>query len=659
MTFSRNNLDRSSSPYLRDHAENPVWWQEWNEATLAHAREQGRILFVSVGYSTCHWCHVMAREAFSDEQCADLLNRHFVSIKVDREQRPDIDHYMMSFLVATTGSGGWPLNVFLTPDARPFFAMTYASTEPRFNLPAFDSILKQVVDFYREKHDRVSRFELNADHSRIDDATLELLRRSTGADRGDPSDDAPVAMISDSDEQDALQRIHELEGTFDRVHAGFGTNSKFPPHASLLFLQYAHAAGLSDRAGDMVKQTLDAMMTRGLHDHLQGGFYRYTVDREWTIPHFEKMLYDQAMLLWNYSFAARLFDRSDYRRTAAGIVRALEETFRVEAGYASGHDADTDHEEGATYVWRLEEIEDLLTEEELEAAMKVFSLTREGNFDRRNHLVRISPPGGSRDESGAAPRSPAEDLVGRVFETMLAARRRRPQPFRDDKVILGWNALAGCALLAAHRYAQLPGTLDRAAELAAFLVTRFVGTRQVSHASLGSQLQEQEFLEDVGALLLFLTMLAEEGDAYDDGYADTRAFLQARLATLQIDGVWMESITSDFVPVPADPFDQPVPSGISLAQHALLLRQIRMHEEYEPRPYADAHGRAFANVSALLSRGYAYVVQAPEPLDWSVIPVNSVQIRGEGRTSCYRGVCYLGLPPGSSSRPDGGVSGKK
>ncbi len=652
MTFSRNNLDRSSSPYLRDHAPNPVWWQEWNEATLAYAREQGRILFVSVGYSTCHWCHVMAREAFSDDECADILNRHFVSIKIDREQRPDIDHYMMSFLVATTGSGGWPLNVFLTPDAKPFFAMTYAATEPRFNRPAFSDILGQVIAFCREKGDQVRRFELNADQSRIDDATFGLLQRSTDAQRATASDEAPVAMISDTDEQEALQRIRELDNSFDRVHAGFGSSQKFPPHASLLFLQYAHAAGLSDRAQEMVTHTLDAMMSRGLHDHLQGGFFRYTVDRDWTIPHFEKMLYDQAMLLWNYSIAARLFDRSGYRLTAAGIVRALEETFRVGEGYASGHDADTDHQEGATYVWRLEEIEDLLSDEELDVAMKVFSLTKDGNFERRNHLVRIVPPGVHEDEPQSARRAPPQELITRVFDRLLAARRARNQPARDDKIILGWNALAGCALLAAHRYAGLAGVRDRAAALAAFLVDRFVGAEQVAHSLLGSQLQEQEFLEDVGALLLFLTMLAEEGGAYDERYAHTRGFLQKRLAALQVDGVWMESIPSDFAPVPADPFDQPVPSGIALAQHALLLRQIRTHEEYRPRPFADAHGRGFANISALVSRGYAYVVQAPEPVEWGRIPLNSVQIRGEARTSCYRGVCYLGLPPDDSRKKE-------
>ena len=640
MVFTRNNLDRSLSPYLRQHAENPVWWQEWSHEALAFAREYDRVVLVSVGYSTCHWCHVMAREAFSDPECARLLNSHFVAIKVDREQRPDIDHYMMSFLVATTGSGGWPLNVFMTPDARPFFAMTYASTEPRFDMPGFSEILSQIMNFYREKGADAREFSLNVDHSRVDKATRDLLETHGGSDSSQP----PVAMIGESDEREVERLVTELERSFDTVHAGFGSAQKFPPHASLLFLQHVHAAGLSERAGRMAEDTLNAMMTRGLHDHLQGGFFRYTVDREWTIPHFEKMLYDQAMLLWNYAIATRLFGRAGYRETAAGVFRALEETFRVGDGYAGAHDADTQHREGATYVWKLDEIEGLLDEEELDAALRVFSLSRGGNFESRNHLVRIIAPGVHEDRPQEARRAPAPDLVERVRLRLLAARREREQPERDDKILLGWNALTGCALLAAHRYAGLDGARERAQELAGFLVDRFVRDT-VGHALLGDELQEQEFLRDVGALLLFLAMLGEDDVDLDRRYAPERAFLRERLGRLQKDDVWMESIPRDFPAVPADPFDQPVPSGISLASHALLLEQIRDHQQYQPHSFLDAHARGFANLSALASRGYVYVVESPQPVPWDAIPVNSVQVHGDGRTSCYRGVCYLGLPP--------------
>ena len=661
MTFDRNNLDVANSPYLRQHADNPVWWQEWSENVLEHARATGRIVFVSVGYSTCHWCHVMAREAFSDQTCASLLNRYFVPVKVDREQRPDIDHYLMSFLVATTGSGGWPLNAFLSPEGHPFFAMTYASTEPRFHLPAFDDILGRVREFYGENRDRIGPFELNAGHSGVDAAVRPFLHRGSGAETGDADeprdagddDDAPaVAMISDEDEPQALERVEALERAFDRVHAGFGESQKFPPHSVLLFLQHAYAAGLSERAGEMARETLDAMMTRGLHDHLQGGFFRYTVDREWTIPHFEKMLYDQALLLWNYSVASRLFGRSGYREAAAGVVRALEETFRIGEGYASAHDADTNHREGGTYIWKLEEIEEILDEDELDAFLRVFAVSRDGNFERRNHLVRILPPGVHDDDPSRVKRGPDRQLLDRAVERLLEARRRREQPERDDKIVAGWNALVGCALLAAHRFAGVDGALDRAVGLASFLTDRFVTDGPVAHSLLGDALQEQEFLGDVSALLLFLTMLAEEGEAYDKPFRPARAHLRSRLATLEREGVWMESLASDFPAVPAEPFDQPIPSGIALAEYALLLDRMRGHLDYGPLEFADPHGQAFANLAALASRGYLYVVESPEPLRWADLPVHAVQVRGDARTSCYRGVCYLGPPPAEARAPE-------
>jgi uncharacterized protein YyaL (SSP411 family) len=638
MMFSRNNLDRAASPYLRQHAENPVWWQEWSADALEFARTEDRIVFVSVGYSTCHWCHVMAREAFSDPECARILNNRFLPVKVDREQRPDIDHYLMSFLVATTGSGGWPLNAFLTPDGRPFFAMTYASTEPRFNVPAFPDILHRVVEFYDEHKDEVKPFELNREHSRV---------------HGEP----PESIVGEHDDEQARERVHRLERSFDDVHAGFGSAQKFPPHAALLFLQHAHAAGLSDRAGAMASETLDEMMTRGLHDHLQGGFFRYTVDRDWTIPHFEKMLYDQALLLWNYSLAAKLFGRNGYRETAAGVVRCLEETFRVGAGYASAHDADTNHREGATYLWRMKEIEATLDEEELDAFLRTFAVSNDGNFEGKNHLVRILPPGVHEDTPEAAKRAPARELLRRATEKLLRRRLERDQPFRDEKIVLGWNALAGCGLLAAHRHASVDGARGRAEQLAAFLVDTFVDEERVAHSALmeGSDgttraahepafMEEQEFLRDVAALLAFLTMLAEESPELDERYRPTRALLKERLSALQQDGTWMESIPSDFPPVPAEPFDQPVPSGMALAEYALLIDRIRSHEEYGPRPYADAHGRAFANVVALASRGYAYVVESPEPVPWHDLPVSVIQVTGQSQTTCYRGVCHMGLP---------------
>lgn len=644
MSFSENNLAAATSPYLRQHASNPVWWQEWRPDVLEYARQRNKPLLVSVGYSTCHWCHVMASDAFSNTDVAAYLNAHFVSIKVDREERPDIDHYMMSFLVATTGSGGWPLNVFLTPDQRPFFAMTYAATEPRFNVPAFGDILARVVEFHDENGQKVEEFALNEDHSTTLPVTAKSLASlvTSGASE-QPTDETPVAIIGEDDDAQVAASISELHDSFDTHYGGFGSSQKFPPHSVLLYLIHAASAGFTDPASEIVRSTLNAMMTRGLHDHLQGGFFRYAVDRDWTIPHFEKMLYDQALTLWTFSLAARLFDHEGYRQTAGGVFRALEETFRAGSGYASAHDADTDHDEGATYLWQKDQVERILDEEEIDAFLRVFSVSDDGNFEGRNHLIRSLPPGYERD--ARSKHAPDRAVLERAMQKLLDERNRRAQPSRDDKVILEWNALAGCGLLAAHRFARVEGTLARAKELAEYLVETLTGPESVYHLVLDGSVQEQEFLADAAALLLFLDMLAEESEELDARFAQTRAMLVRRIGSFSRSGHWFQSAADDFHPVPADPFDQPTPSGPAIADYALLHAQLRTHGEYEPRPFTDAHARAFANLSTLASRGYTYVVESPEEIAWTDMPVNSVRVRGQARTSCYRGVCYLGVPP--------------
>ena len=364
--LTRNNLDLSVSPYLRQHRENPVWWQEWSQEVLDHARETDRILLVSVGYATCHWCHVMAADAFSDPDVAAYLNEHFMPIKVDREQRPDIDQMLMDFLVQTTGQGGWPLNAFLSPRLEPFFAMTYAATESRYGIPSFLDILHRVVEFYGANKDELKPFEVRAPAPAPGGGPRGGNTGSPGAEGGTGSPGEGGEGREDAE----LARITEaISRAFDEEHAGFGSSQKFPPHSTLLYLlnRYADSryAGTPDEtAGHIARNTLETMQRRGLHDHLQGGFFRYCVDRAWTIPHFEKMLYDQALLLWSFSLGARVFSREDFRRTAEGIYRCLEETFAEDGVYVSGHDADTDHVEGATYVWTPAEIEAVLGAED-------------------------------------------------------------------------------------------------------------------------------------------------------------------------------------------------------------------------------------------------------------------------------------------------------
>ena len=624
LDFQRNNLERSLSPYLRQHAGNPVHWQEWNEQTLAYARETGKVILASVGYSTCHWCHVMAAEAFSDDEVARYLNRNFVCVKIDREQRPDIDRYLMGYLTATTGQGGWPLNAFLAPSGRgeiprPFFAMTYASVTPRYGMPAFLEILRQILEFYQMHSAQIVEFDYGTMSS--------PETRSPGESVGQP--------------EDALgELLSAFSSRFDLQYAGFGTGQKFPPHNTLLFLTYLCATSLpsalerSEAAG-MAASTLDAMMKRGLHDHLQGGFFRYCVDRNWTIPHFEKMLYDQAMLLWVYSVASAQFHDSAYALTARSIIRCLRETFSSGPLFISAHDADTNHEEGATYIWSIEELESLLSAEEFDFLSAEFELGTRGNFEGRNHLVRR-----------ASTRDP------RMFETirekLLAARRLRPQPARDAKIVTSWNALAGVAFVAAHRYLAGPtgtveadgdGYLRQAQEIRDALLERHFRDGRLHHSSIDGQVQPEHFLEDYAAMLLLLTTIHQlTGESLEQ-----ISYFKARVDSYRRNGHFQESENEDFVAVRAEQYDQPTPSSSALAGRALLEAAIILHEPYLPRSFGRAHENDFANLTALLQNGEFYVVETPHPIADAGVPVNLFQFPGTPLTTCYRGACTPGF----------------
>ncbi len=440
--FNRNNLDTAASPYLRQHQDNPVWWQQWSAEGLEYAARAGKPVLVSVGYSTCHWCHVMAAEAFSDQACAAALNAGFVCIKVDREERPDIDQLMMGFLVGTTGQGGWPLNVFMSADLKPFYALTYAGAQPRFGRPGFPEILKQVLAFYRGNKDRLTPFVM-PEYSGEDSAAGLGGHGLGGAIRDgiDRSGNEAAVVVDFSRIDQGITRVLGNQGSDGP------DGPRFPPHASLLYALYRDDA--SPALAQAAVRTLDLMQERGLHDHVGGGFFRYCIDKKWTIPHFEKMLYDQAMSLWNYSVAARRFGRDDYRRTATGIIRSLEDSFLDEGLFNAALDADTNHEEGATYLWTPDEVRAALSAGQAEAMVAAFAITEGGNFEGRNHLVRRGPAPGSagtaagigvaasagtgtvaaRDGAAAGGIAVDPDTLETALAALLAARKQRPQPF--------------------------------------------------------------------------------------------------------------------------------------------------------------------------------------------------------------------------------------
>ena len=611
MELQQNNLDQAQSPYLRQHADNPVWWQEWTPEVLEHARRTEKSLFVSVGYATCHWCHVMAGDTFSDQDCADYLNEHFVSIKVDREERPDIDQFLMDFLVAATGQGGWPLNVVLTPDLRPFFAVTYLGSQPRFGRPGFREVMEKVLDFRKQRNDAIREFTPQT-----------------------PTLSSPSDTVESPDE--LLPHIRtSIRSRFDEGYGGFGTEQKFPPHSTLLYLLFAGGADQHEDYRSMFTVTVDAMISGGLHDHLQGGFFRYCTDRQWRIPHFEKMLYDQAMLLWVLSLAASAFDSAAYAAAARGTLRSLRETFRTTEGtFVSAHDADTDHVEGGTYIWSYEELSELLSESELALLGEVYELPREGNFEGSIHLIRRSQAGGRFDDPE----------VAALQEKLLARRRERAQPEVDEKVVSSWNALAGIGLVHAYRHLGDETALSEARTLFDRLWRNHVSGDRVYHSALGGKVKENAFLQDAAALLLFAEYLHEDTRAYGEEMRRLRELTES----FHRDGRWLEGDAEDFMAIPAPIFDSPTPSATSLAELALLRHNMMTGELYDERPFGAPLVQDAFNIAALAASGYVYLVEAPEPVPWKDVPIHTVQAPGEQTTYCYKGLCTPGMPPVSA-----------
>ncbi|MFQ5492783.1 MAG: thioredoxin domain-containing protein [Candidatus Dojkabacteria bacterium] len=601
--IGKNNLDRSTSPYLQQHKGNPVFWQEWNDEILGEAKKIKKPLFVSIGYSTCHWCHVMAAEAFSDNEIADFLNDNFIPIKVDREQRPDIDKFAMNFLVATQGQGGWPLNIFLSPDLKPFFAGTYFPVEGKHGLPPFIDILEKTLKWYEEHKAKLEPFE------------LPIKASSEGEKQGPKYNEKGLVDV--------------IKQNIDYQHFGFGYKNKFPPYNTLLFLMHYYAISKDADIVRLITKTLDAMAMRGLHDHLQGGFFRYTVDREWTIPHFEKMLYDQAMLLWTYSIAYKLFEREEDKIVAEKILKNLEETFEDDGLYFAGHDADTEHEEGATYLWTVEEIKEILSEKEFEGFSKLYDI-EDGEFEGKMHLVKTK-----------------NKQLDDIESKLLVVRKKRKQPFVDKKKITGWNSLLGCALIACSRYCGNENALEKAKIIAEKLFETNVKDETVFRSSIDGVVQKQSFLEDYAALALLLTYLYEEEDIYKEELRE----IGEKLQKFNTDGRWHMSLNSELGRIVAEEDDHPQPSAVSLAVLAefrseILLRDDKggegsnkTEESSDVTDFKPPFAGDFYNIVVLLARGNLNEIHSPGKLSWQTLPLTSIQIRSDRYQLCRHFHC--------------------
>ena len=564
----RNRLAEATSPYLLQHADNPVDWHPWGTEALERAKREGKPILLSIGYSACHWCHVMARESFSSETIAALMNRHFVCIKVDREERPDLDAIYMNAVQMMTGRGGWPLTVFLTPDLKPFFGGTYFPPEDRHGLIGFPTLLERVAEAYRTQRKAIER---------SGDSVVQSLQRLSDASAGAPAGAESLGPAS-------LERATQaLLDTLDAEHGGFGRAPKFPQSAALLLLLDEHARTGSRAALAAADLTLRGMADGGIHDHLAGGFHRYSVDRFWRVPHFEKMLYDNALLARVYTRAWQQTRNDRYAATARRTLDFLLGTLRDERGGFHGTlDADTEHEEGAYYVWTLAQVEQALGKDAAGRFAAVYGLTREGNFEHGTNVLHVAT---DPERAAAAAGMSVADLEKDLAESraaLLALRARRTPPAVDRKILTSWNGMAIGSLALAGTALRRQDYVAAAERAAAFILARHrVGGGAaddpvLAHSSIGGHVGGPAFLDGyayfIGGLL----------DLYD-ATLDPRHLLEAdRLARQMLrrfgdpDGgafFYVAAPAASAVPLPVRPrklMDGSVPSPVAVAWESLL-----------------------------------------------------------------------------------------
>ncbi|MET8827056.1 thioredoxin domain-containing protein [Streptomyces sp. NPDC004610] len=625
-----NRLAGVTSPYLLQHADNPVDWWPWTPEAFEEARRRDVPVLLSVGYSACHWCHVMAHESFEDKDTAAVMNAHFVNIKVDREERPDVDAVYMEAVQAATGQGGWPMTVFLTPDAEPFYFGTYFPPAPRHGMPGFRQVLQGVSQAWGERRDEVT------------EVAEKIVRDLAGREISYGDDQVPG-------EEELAQALLGLTREYDPQRGGFGGAPKFPPSMVMEFLVRHHARTGAEGALQMAADTGERMARGGIYDQLGGGFARYSVDRDWVVPHFEKMLYDNALLCRVYAHLWRATGSDLARRVALETADFMVRELRTaEGGFASALDADSDdgggrQVEGAYYVWTPAQLRGVLGEEDAELAARYFGVTEDGTFEEGASVLQLPQEEGVFDAG----------RIASVRERLLAARDARPAPGRDDKVVAAWNGLAIAALAETGAYFGRPDLVD-AAVAAADLVVR---VHLDEHARLARTSRDGRVGANAGVL---------------EDYADVAEGFLA-LAAVTGEGVWLEfaGFLLDHVLLsfrdaesgalydtavdaerlirrPQDPTDNAVPSGWTAAAGALLGYAAQTGSE----PHRTAAERALGVVKALGPRVPRFIGWGLAVAEALVDGPKEVAVVGSGRLDDVEAkelhrVALLGTAPGA------------
>jgi uncharacterized protein YyaL (SSP411 family) len=567
-----NNLINETSPYLLQHAHNPVDWYPWGPEALSRSRSEDKPILLSIGYSACHWCHVMEHESFENEEIAQLMNENFVCIKVDREERPDLDTIYMNAVQMMTGHGGWPMTVFLTPDLKPFYGGTYFPPTDRHGIPAFPRVLLALADSYRNRKDDL----VNS----ANQITAELKRMN----RFHPSGEMLTTEVLN-------QAFSGLAAGFDGTHGGFGRAPKFPPSMSLMFLLRQHKRTGSTDALKMIDLTLEKMASGGMYDHLGGGFARYSVDARWLVPHFEKMLYDNALLARIYLYAYQATRKPLYRKVAEEIFEyVIRDMTDSSGGFYSSEDADSEGEEGKFYTWTRDEILNALGEEEGDLFCRYFDVTKEGNFEHGKSILNIPVPLEEFSEKNGIPQDRLEKVIASGKKKLFYLREERVRPGRDEKVLTAWNGLMLTAFAEAANILGRDDYREVAVRNAEFLLDelmrdgRLFRTYKDGKASLNAYLEDYAFLSE-GLIALY------------EATFELKFFESARgLADVMIERFWDEADSGFFftssdheelITRTKDYFDNAIPSGNSSASIALLKLHLLTQEPRYMRCAAD------------------------------------------------------------------------
>jgi hypothetical protein len=588
-----NRLANEKSPYLLQHAYNPVDWYLWGNEAFTKAKEEDKPIFLSIGYSTCHWCHVMERESFEDPEVAELLNKYFVSIKVDREERPDIDSIYMNVCQMLTGQGGWPLNVFLTPDQKPFYAGTYFPKESMYGRPGMIDIIPHLYKEYRTNPEKIA----------------ETAEQITAGLKEQTAVNEEKAL-----DRDVIHRAYQqIAGQFDEEFGGFGAEPKFPMPHQLMFLLSYHSWSGEEKAYEMAAKTMHAMADGGIRDHIGGGFARYSTDRYWLVPHFEKMLYDNALLLYVISSLYQVDREPGWKSLAEEMFSFIQREMTGEQGeFYSAIDADSEGVEGKYYVWPYDEVLDILGEERGELFCEIFDLSEEGNFEGKNipHLIHteleaVARLYGYSDED-------VHQFIHESKRALLDAREKRTYPHLDDKVLTSWNALMIAALAKAGAVFGESKYVHAAQKAMRFMEDHLWKEDKLYARYREGDVKYPAYLDDYAFLLWGCIELFEAGQnpAYLEKAQKLSDAMFAEFWDGENGGFYFTAKSGESLIVREKPlFDQAMPSGNSVAAFQLWrLAKITGDEQLQKR--LDQLFAAFSGDIRRFPSGPVYMLQA-------------------------------------------------